>query len=590
MSSTEITRLSYYERQFLRVQDFKDEQAYHIGMRRRLNISHHTWGIVTGLEIQQIEKEGGNGEFEYYVTPGVAIDGYGREIIVLSPVTIDPLLFKKFPDSDYYSIWISYSESRFQDPSPGYEVCGVADQRSRVQESYRLCIGTPNAEHGPIVVAGELVDPTDPATPEDLSIPYQELPEFGVDDAWFIRLGSAQWDRTKSMLIEGTADRINEDRTYVADIASQILAPTDTLVMRRRIPDATLDPADPQLTVIVEGDMIVENDLQVEGDAAVAGELVVTGNTTLEADLEVGGNQHLTGNLTVDGKVGVGTATPDVTVHIATGTNAALAQGTGYLLLGSISGNNVVLDDNEIMARTGVAAATLHLQASGGDLEVHANKNDDREKVIVKDNGHVGIGTVAPDVPLHVTGGTDATLSNGSGYVVIGDVSSTNLVLDNNEITARNNQAAATLSFQRDNGDVQIHSNRETDAQIIFKDSGNTGIGTTNPAGKLDVYGRILRQGQEFSRTGTAVHNTLISTPWGTTSDWNIFVSPNSMGEEEPNSERDNALLMMQCSATPVSSTTWQITARYKFKYTNASNPGNGTWKSGVANYMLVPR
>ena len=58
----------------LRPQDFGDEQAYHIAMRRRHIIAHHLWGIVRGLELAV--------ENALFVQPGIAVDGYGRELIL----------------------------------------------------------------------------------------------------------------------------------------------------------------------------------------------------------------------------------------------------------------------------------------------------------------------------------------------------------------------------------------------------------------------------------------------------------------------------------------------------------------------------
>jgi hypothetical protein len=84
-------------------------------------------------------------------------------------------------------------------------------------------------------------------------------------------------------------------------------------------------------------------------------------------------------------------------------------------------------------------------------------------------------------------------------------------------------------------------------------------------------------------------HNGTVSVPWGTNVDWNIFVSPRVMGEDEPGSEADNAILKIECFAAVMDDTTWRVTARYKFKQSN-SNPLTGVWKPGSANYLLVPR
>ncbi|MBC7937717.1 MAG: tail fiber domain-containing protein [Rhizobacter sp.] len=71
-------------------------------------------------------------------------------------------------------------------------------------------------------------------------------------------------------------------------------------------------------------------------------------------------------------------------------------------------------------------------------------------------NGNVGIGTQLPPVTkLQVVEGTDADLTNTSGYMVLGDANSTNLVMDNNEIMARNNGTNTTLFLQNGGGALE---------------------------------------------------------------------------------------------------------------------------------------
>jgi hypothetical protein len=50
----EITqRMRYFQGQFLRSGDFAAEQAYHLEMRRRLNLRMGLTGIVSGAEIRK---------------------------------------------------------------------------------------------------------------------------------------------------------------------------------------------------------------------------------------------------------------------------------------------------------------------------------------------------------------------------------------------------------------------------------------------------------------------------------------------------------------------------------------------------------
>ena len=47
-----LARLNYFNGQRLAAADFRTEQGYHVGMRRVLNRSLYSAGIVTGLEVE----------------------------------------------------------------------------------------------------------------------------------------------------------------------------------------------------------------------------------------------------------------------------------------------------------------------------------------------------------------------------------------------------------------------------------------------------------------------------------------------------------------------------------------------------------
>src|SRR4051794_36350203 len=81
-----IERLRYYDGEYLRAFDFAAEQGYHNDMRRRLNMALHLYGIVEGLQLTVTSPANIT---QVLISPGMAIDPYGREILLLAPYTFD---------------------------------------------------------------------------------------------------------------------------------------------------------------------------------------------------------------------------------------------------------------------------------------------------------------------------------------------------------------------------------------------------------------------------------------------------------------------------------------------------------------------
>ena len=72
-----VTRMHYFDHQFLRAEDFTLEQQYQNRMRRLHNSTLHTSGIVNGLEVDFV-----NGATSVTVAKGVAIDSKGQEMVL----------------------------------------------------------------------------------------------------------------------------------------------------------------------------------------------------------------------------------------------------------------------------------------------------------------------------------------------------------------------------------------------------------------------------------------------------------------------------------------------------------------------------
>jgi hypothetical protein len=147
----------------------------------------------------------------------------------------------------------------------------------------------------------------------------------------------------------------------------------------------------------------------------------------------------------------------------ATGLNS-IANGNATFVAG--------MYNDSIVSSNAFSNATTPLFIIG-----NGNNNADRSNAfVVLKNGNVAIGDNGNPVNrLHITGGTGASLSSSSGYITTGFISSTNMVIDNNELQVRLNGAASDLYLQNNGGNIAV---------------GNTGVPayqlelSTNSAGK----------------------------------------------------------------------------------------------------------
>ena len=184
------------------------------------------------------------------------------------------------------------------------------------------------------------------------------------------------------------------------------------------------------------------------------------------------------------GDVGLGTLNPESSLHVATGGDVSLSGG-GYLQLGSQSGKNIGIDDNEIMARNGGAPGQLFLNIDGGNVMVGNSSS----------NGKFGVGTTSPQYDVHVRG--DGT--TGSIQVT------PNVANANAELRLAENTSASLGMLMRYNGTANdlevrgVNSGGETGVHFfVDRDSGvagfptssaRVGIGTASPSGLLHVAG-----------------------------------------------------------------------------------------------------
>lgn len=89
--------------------------------------------------------------------------------------------------------------------------------------------------------------------------------------------------------------------------------------------------------------------------------------------------------------VGIGVNDPLTRLHLGGGSDVS-ATGGGYLTIGGLTGANLAVDSNEIMARSNGSVATLALNAEGGEVTINSGGTRDSDALEVRgrvyfDNG-----------------------------------------------------------------------------------------------------------------------------------------------------------------------------------------------------------
>jgi hypothetical protein len=281
MAAETISRVHYYQRQFLGAEDFNAEQAYHRDMRRRHNLAQHTWGIVTGVELIQKDRQGDPSAKDIFITPGFAVDGFGREIVVLHTQALDPELFAAFTGNKTLTVWLTYADELGKRPAAGFEDCEALDQYGRVSESFGLLVEPKGDEHDPVIVDDKTAVPYDrtktpPANsfviPADGSAPHQEFPDDAARPSWRIKLGSVNWDGTARAFRDTPTDTLAEGRIYAGAVADKLLAPANSLRIGPR--KVFADPAKEATFAAIEGPLRVDGDVTLKANTFVHGGMV----------------------------------------------------------------------------------------------------------------------------------------------------------------------------------------------------------------------------------------------------------------------------------------------------------------------------
>jgi len=212
-------------------------------------------------------------------------------------------------------------------------------------------------------------------------------------------------------------------------------------------------------------------------------ETTLGSGTSYLADFQVGGVSKF--NVTNTGNVGIGTTTPTTQLMVYNGTG-----GGAHEMLQTINaaGADITYKNPSAQWVQGVGAAT-----ASGDFELYNNTDGAMRMVVKATTGNVGIGTTSPVTKLSVAGNSmtlDAGTSGDARFYINKTAASNiaSLIFSTGGSVTANGWAEIGATATNDlyfkvNASAGSYSTR----MFVQGSTGNVGIGTTSPRGKLDI-------------------------------------------------------------------------------------------------------
>lgn len=113
-----MPRPRFQDGRVLRTSDFVDEQAYHLTGHRRHNMTGHRWGVAAGLGVVLVDGD-------LVVEPGLAVDGYGRDVVLDSARGLDLRGFD-VRGIEAVDVWVGYDRTPVPAPDDGVDLLADA--------------------------------------------------------------------------------------------------------------------------------------------------------------------------------------------------------------------------------------------------------------------------------------------------------------------------------------------------------------------------------------------------------------------------------------------------------------------------------
>lgn len=222
---------------------------------------------------------------------------------------------------------------------------------------------------------------------------------------------------------------------------------------------------------------------------------VIDAEGTTNLQLRAGGVDRLfIDNAT--GSVGMGTILPEAPLHVREGSAGSVTANSRSTAVFERSSTNYVSILSPSNTQRGILFGDPGHASDGGIIYNSTTTPDGFQlrtggnvtRMVIENDGKVGIGTTNPDVKLHIKGGSDVTPSGG-GYLVLGSLGGTSISIDTNEIMARNNGNTSKLYLNNEGGDIVFGGTIDINYSIVTNSSSGSSSTASCPAGTRVIGG-----------------------------------------------------------------------------------------------------
>jgi hypothetical protein len=189
--------------------------------------------------------------------------------------------------------------------------------------------------------------------------------------------------------------------------------------------------------------------------------------------------------ITSEGNIGIGITNPITKLHILGNTPGAIARFEGSQPFLVLNTNSTFQSGIEFEA-SGVRKWAIFTDTGGNSVNNLSFRDTDQgvTRLFIDHTGQVGIGTTDPREDLEVEGGFSIDGGNQLGLF---------------RIKQEDTLMWTFLTADWIQDDLRLRNEiTGVDVMVFDMQANNVGIGTNNPAGKLDVNGTIYQRGNEL--------------------------------------------------------------------------------------------